>query len=293
MRLFKGVVIASVLLGVLYSCSPLKKVEESKKAALSTYSDQNYEQAYNQLISVISSYKSANLEVPNNLFLKTADCASRLANYTGAADYYNQALNDSVTLEGVKGYVVSVKGSGDNNRRAELLVKYADFLKKAGDEEYLVKQLFDVAIKTKDDEGILKTFPKLKSATEDQSMTYLKALESVGNNKVALKFCNQLVKENDTYYKAKEWKAVYYYNLADKGYKKEMAKYNKNKTYTAYVYLKRDLKKVSTKFRIAKSLFEELRKQNPTENKYIKYLKNIYLRLDMKKEASAMEKLLK
>ncbi|MGQ1787483.1 MULTISPECIES: hypothetical protein [unclassified Saccharicrinis] len=292
MRLFKGFIVASVMLGVLNSCSPVKKLDASKVAAMATYDSQNYSQAYNQLSALISNYNMANIKVPHDIYLKAADCASRLKNFDGAAGYFSQALNDSVTLKGVKGYIGSIKGLGDNRMLSSVLSKYSGFLNENGEGDYLTKAQFDIALNEKDNNAILSTFPKLKNTNEEQSMAYLSALEEAGNKKEALDFCSKLVNENPSYNQAKEWKAVYYYTMAEEGYQSEMAKYNQNKTYTAYVYLKRDLKKVSANYRVSKGLFEDLRKQYPSEKKYVKYLKNIYLRLEMKPEAAAMEKLL-
>jgi len=292
MKLLKGIVVAISLLGVLYSCSPLKKIESAKTAALATYANGNYPAAYQQLLAVISSYKSADLNVTNDLLLKVAECAIRTNSYADALKYYEQSLKNKVTVEAIKGSVTSIKNSGDKNKLNEVLSTYANDLIKSGNEEYLVQEQFELAVNSTDNKMIKELYPKLKSPTEKQSMTYLSTLETEGQKKEALAFCNGLVKNNPSYTKAKEWKAIYYYNIAEEAYKAKMAKYNKNKTYTAYVYLKRDLKKVSANFRIAKDIFEGLRKDNPSKKKYIKYLKNIYLRLDMKRETSAMKKLL-
>ena len=290
---FKGFIVLSLFIGLLSGCSPLKKIEGSKVAALATYESKDYSRAYAQLSEVINSYKQAGVKVPNHIYLKAAECANKIKNYTGATDFYTQALNDTVTVSGVKGYVTSVLGSGDNDKLTDALTKYASFLKSSGQEDYLIQQQFRNAIAKKDNAVILECFPKLKTTNEESSMAYLNALENFGQKKEAVAFCNKLVKENPPYTKAKLWKAIYYYDLAEEGYKQEMAKYNKNKTYTAYVYLKRDLKKVSANYRIAKKEFEDLRKSDAEEKKYVKYLKNIYLRLEMKREAAVMDKLLK
>ena len=84
-----------------------------------------------------------------------------------------------------------------------------------------------------------------------------------------------------------------YYEKAENRYKYEMAKYNKNKNATTYAYLRRDLKKVSADFRIARDLFIKLRKDDPNNKSYIRYLKNTYLRLEQKDKAAQMDKLLK
>ena len=92
---------------------------------------------------------------------------------------------------------------------------------------------------------------------------------------------------------ALEWLAVNEYNKAEEWYKKEIAKYNKNKNATTYAYLRRDLKKISAIFRLARDKFLKLRKLDPNNKSYIKYLKNTYLRLDMKDKAKEMDDLLK
>ncbi|WP_066627297.1 outer membrane protein assembly factor BamD [Labilibacter marinus] len=293
MRLFKGLIVLGVALGMLVACSPLKKIEGSKTAALATYAGQDYDRAYIQLSEVINQYKAAKMAVPNDIYLKAADCALNIKNYVGASDYFMSALSDSVTLDGVKGYINSVKAQGKQEKTSVVIEKYADFLNNAGASNYVSTEQFDIALASKDDNKVIETYSALTSPNENQSMAYVSSLDALGKKKEAIDYCNKLVKENTDYNLAKEWKAVYYYNKAEEVYKSKMANYNKNKTYTAYVYLKRDLKKVSSDYRVAKDLFEDLRKVSPEEKKYIRYLKNIYLRLEMKREASAMDKLLK
>lgn len=293
MRLFKGLIVLGIGLGMLVACSPLKKIEGSKTAALVTYASQDYDRAYIQLSEVINQYKAAKMVVPNDIYLKAADCALKIKNYVGATDYFMSSLSDSVTLQGVKGYISSVKAQGNQEKTSEAIIKYAEFLNNAGASDYVSTEKFEIALDSKDDKQVVETYPSLNSPNEEQSMAYVSSLDALGKKKEAIDYCNKLVKENTDYNLAKEWKAVYYYNKAEEVYKTKMANYNKNKTYTAYVYLKRDLKKVSADYRIAKDLFEDLRKDSPDEKKYIRYLKNIYLRLEMKREASAMDKLLK
>ncbi len=292
MRLLNFVLLG-IAFGILYSCSPLKKIESTKNTALVSYTNGNYEQAFGQLSSLITNYKNANIKVPNDIYLKAAHSAVKISNPNVASDYYLKALNDSVSIEAIKGYLSNNKELNNFNVVDETLNKYASFLENAGEGDYLIKERFDNAIKTDNNQSIVDLFSKLKSSNEEQSMVYLSALEKLNKKKEAVNFCNQLVKENSSYYKAKEWKATYYYKLAEEAYKSRMAEYNKNKNYTAYVYLKRDLKKISANFRIAKATLEDLRKKFPDNKKYIKYLKNTYLRLEMKREAAAMDKLLK
>ncbi len=292
MRVIKVFILSSILLGTLFSCSPLKKLESSETTALASYANRNYEQAYSQLLAVINNYKSANQKVPYQVYLKTAHSASQLGNASSATQYYVKALDDSLTVDAVKDYLLNMNKLGDVAQANAVLNKYSEFLSNNGQKEYLVNQQFTHALVTEDDAVIIELYPQLTTTNEEQSMAYLNALENTDKNKETLLFVNKLLNENPSYLKAKEWKAVYYYNKAENQYQSLMDAYNKDKNYTAYVYLKRDLKKVTEDFKISSELFEDLRNENATETKYIKYLKNIYLRLEMKREAAAMEALL-
>ncbi|GAF02299.1 outer membrane protein assembly factor BamD [Saccharicrinis fermentans] len=227
MRLIKGFIAVSILLGVVYSCSPLKKIESGKSVAMASYAEHNYLQAYEQLTALITSYQSAKLKVPVDILLKTADCAAQLKKYDVASDYFSQSLADSITMTGVKGYIENSKAGGNIDILASALNQYAIFLNENGEGRYLAKELFATALRTNDQESILKVYPDLEKPNEEESMAYLLALEKANKNKEALTFCNHLIKENPDYNRAKEWKAIYYYNLAEEGYKREMAKYNK------------------------------------------------------------------
>ena len=292
MRVIKVFILASILLGTLYSCSPLKKTGSSETTALASYANQNYQQAYSQLLAVINNYKSANQQVPYEVYLKTAHSASQLGNASSAIQYYAEALKDSLTVDAVKDYLLNMNKLGNTTQINAAINKYSDFLSSNGQGAYLVNQQFYQALLANNDSAIAVLYPQLNSTNEEQSLAYLNALENTDKNKEALLFANKLLSDNPSYLKAKEWKAVHYYNKAEDQYQSLMDAYNKDKNYTTYVYLKRDLKKVTEDFKQSRELFEDLRKVNSTEKKYIKYLKNIYLRLEMKREAAAMEALL-
>ncbi|TLX74606.1 hypothetical protein E9993_11840 [Labilibacter sediminis] len=293
MNIFKSTFIITGLTLVFIGCSPLKQIETAKTNALSSYNNNQYQEAYTQLSALIEKYKQSNIDVPYDVYLKTAESATKLENHAGASNYYAMALDDSLSVPVLKNYVSSLSKSAEYSKVSEVLSENEKFLNKSGEEEFIVSTKFNVAEKKSLHKDILELYPKLKETNEAQSMSYLVSLEQFGRKTEAAGFCNKLVKEHPEYLKAKEWKAIYHYNLAEKWYKSEMDKYNKDKNYTAYVYLKRELKKISANYRVSKNIFEELHKKYPEEKKYIRYLKNTYIRLEMKKEAAAMDKLLK
>ncbi len=292
MKVRNSIFYLTIISLILFGCNPLKQLQTAQIDAEKEYNNQNYELAYEKYNSLIEKYNQENIKVPYNLFINSASSAVKMGNYEAAINKYQSALKDSVSLIAVKGIIETTEKTAKTNL-SEILNKYTSYLKDNGEEEYLNYKVFDNAVKKGNQEEIITSFKNLKNPTELQSMEYVKALETIGRKKEAIQYCNELVKNNPEYYKAKEYRGEYYYNFAENWYKSEMTKYNKDKNYTAYVYLKRELKKISSNYRIAKNEYEALHSKYPSEKKYIKYLKNIYLRLEMKKEAAAMDKLLK
>lgn len=292
MNLFRITLINLCITLAVIGCNPLKKIEVAKTNALSSFDNKQYATAYSQLTALIDNYKQNNIKVANELYMKTGECAVQLKEHDKASDYYLMALKDSVSLSALKGYLNSLNQLLNYDKASATLSEYQDFLKANGQEEYLVNAQFTNAVNKANPDKIVETYPNVTNPNEEQSMNYISSLEQLGKKNDAAAFCNQLIKDHPDYLKAKEWKAIYHYNLANDWYKSEMDKYNKDKNYTAYVYLKRELKKISANYRVSKSIFEELHKKFPEEKKYIKYLKNTYIRLDMKNEAAALDKLL-
>ncbi len=292
MNLYKNILSTLLLSLILFGCNPLKQLQTAQVDAENEYKQGNYELALEKYSALITKYQQSNVEVPYSLYLNAATSAFSTNKYDEAINYYQSALKDSVTLATVKGLIEASEHTS-NNSLSETLDKYAGFLKENGAGDYYQVKVFDNAVRSGNQDNIVSSYKNLTKPTESQSMEYINALETLGRKKEAIKFCNNLVTENKDFYKAKEYKALYYYNYAENWYKSEMTKYNKDKNYTAYVYLKRELKKISANYKIAKNEYEALSEKYPTEKKYIKYLKNIYLRLEMKKEAAEMDKLLK
>jgi len=287
-KLFQVVVISLVLL----SCNPLKQLQTATDEANKEFNSNNYELAFEKYSTLFEKYKQSNVEIPYGLYVNYANSAAKTGKYEVAIDNYKKALSDSVSVNLVKGLVEASEKTPKNNLLG-ILDQYKTYLIDNGEEAYYNNKVFENAVKNGSQDIIVSSYKNLKTPTEVQSMEYIKALETLGQKKEAINFCNELVKNNPEYFKAKEYRGEYYYNFAENWYKSEMDKYNKDKNYTAYVYLKRELKKISSNYKIAKAEYEALHTKYPEEKKYIKYLKNIYLRLEMKNEASEMDKLLK
>lgn len=123
--------------------------------------------------------------------------------------------------------------------------------------------------------------------------TYFKMAKSTVGDKQLEKDCKDILKTS-----ADQKDALYYlgkkrYDAAEASYTKLMTDYNKKKTQAAYAYLTRDLKKVVTPlYKESKTYFDRLRKSDPDNQTYIKYLININDRLSNEAEVKKLKKLL-
>jgi hypothetical protein len=292
MNLVRNLILLVFVITCILACNPIKKITIEKDIAEKSYNNQQYAQAYTQLSELIKKYKKNNLHVPYSIYIKAAESALQLEKYSAASEFYEQALKDSVSVIALKGNINALRMAGDYSKAFTTLEDFSLYLKENKEESYLNEQRFLHAVDTNNKEKVVSTFTSLQSPTEKQALAYIISLEELDRKKEAVLFSNDWIKNNLTHFSIKEWKAIHFYNSAENWYKSEMKKYNENKNYTAYVYLKRELKKISSQYRISKDLFEELHNADKNNKKYIRYLKNIYLRLEMKSKAVAMDKLL-
>lgn len=107
------------------------------------------------------------------------------------------------------------------------------------------------------------------------------------------KLCMSALTDNQDQIPALRYIAISLYNTAESRYKTAMDEYNKNKNNTTYAYLRRDLKRISAVYVDSKGYFEKIHKLDPDDKSTIKYLVNIYNRLDKPDTAKSYERLLK
>ena len=285
-----------VLIGLsalLLACNPLAKLPGILTNADTAYDNSDLQKAYNLYHQYIEIATNNNSEVNDDIYLKLAQVSGKLDKIDEAGQLYSKLLQKEEHANLIMEYAQLLQGNGKIQKEIELWNQYE------GNEEKVqvqkAERLVALYTKTESYEGVIEAYSSKGdlAVSNEATMAYISALELTDNKVEAAKACNALVKSNPDYVPGLEWKAKYYYEKADERYKYEMAKYNKNKNATTYAYLLRDLKKVSADFRIARDTFEQLRKIDPEDKSYIKYLKNCYLRLEQKGEAAKMDRLLK
>ena len=282
-----------ILLAGLFACNPMKKIETTQTSAYSAYQNGNYSEALTMYEQLMNLYKEQSKEVPYDIIVKAAKAAFSAENYEKAKPYLEQAFKGNKTYELLKMLIETYHKLGDTGLLKGLISKNVPVFEKAGKKDEAFTDLFKLDYGAGRFEDAYNDYRNISNPDLDLFPEYLSVLNELGKKDEAQKACETMLTKDENSIPALEWLAVSEYNKAEDWYKSEMAKYNKNKNATTYAYLRRDLKKISAIFRSAKDKFLKLNKLDPGNKSYIKYLKNTYLRLDMKDKAKEMDALLK
>ena len=294
MRLKKIITPVILLIAILTSCNPLKQMQTHQNAMKTAFDEGNYEQvlvAYNQLKNY---HKSKSSSVNLDYIKMAAKSAIELENYLKAEELLKSWQAKSDDLEAIKLLGEVYHQTGKTDKEYNLWNENYDRIQSDELKKEIGSRLFAIEMEKKEYDKALERARKMPPLS-DPRIVFLRveALEATGNLDEARELNTDLVEKNPDFKPALKWKAIDIYERAEKWYKAEMSDYNKNPEYTAYVYLKRELKKISAMYRQSRDIFEKLHQENPKNETYIKYLKNIYLRLEMREEASKMDMLLK
>jgi tetratricopeptide (TPR) repeat protein len=287
----KHLCLTLVTLLLAYACTTKKTVVSTESNIKTAYEAQDYSMVL-QLFEKFEQTKKPE-EVTSTILEMAGLSAYRTENWSKAYDYLNRIASESASPDilGALGNVLFY--------REELEQEYAHwnkFLPQLVNSSYYqtaTTRLFQVETTREayqKAQAIWELIPDKKDP--DLRFDYLSILEKLDKKAQALAYSQEILKDNPTHQPTLYWRAQYYFNKAEGTYQDEMTKYNKNPDYTSYAYLRRELKSISADFRTARDMFIQLRGMNPDNLNYIKYLKNCYLRLEMKVEAVKMDQLL-
>ena len=279
---------------VLAACNPAVKLTTMQSEADAAFNQADYEKAYTLYSEYIKLSQSGNVEVSKDLLARKAQACAHIDKTDEALAIYDQLLKDDANIGFIAEYAQLLQREGRIDQELGLWNAYSGKITNTDLLKLKAERLVFINAANENNAAVVTAYASKGAVTlsKEAQLTYIKALEATDKGNTAIKVCNELLGEQPDYEAALEWKAKYFYNKAEDRYQYEMDKYNKDKNATTYAYLRRDLKKVSADFRTARDTFIQLRKINPANQSYIKYLKNTYLRLEQKDEAAQMDKLL-
>jgi tetratricopeptide (TPR) repeat protein len=222
-----------------------------------------------------------------------AKAAYELERYPRAEQLLNNWLEQSKDEEAVLMLGEVYSNTNQTAKEQALWDKYLALLKSDEARLEILSRQFKMEVKNREYQKALDLWEQMPP-TSSPELLYLRAeaLKATGKKEEADKIVDGILDRNPGFEQALFWRASDIYTKAEEWYQSEMGKYNKKPDYTSYVYLRRELKKISELFRQSREMFEALRVIDPTNTTYIKYLKNIYLRLEMKEDAVKMDMLL-
>jgi tetratricopeptide (TPR) repeat protein len=281
------------LLLIVAACNPLKQMQSHQTSMQQAYDTKDYPgvlTAFNQLESFHASKES---KIKPVYLTMAGKAAIETGNNELAEEVLLRRLDRSDDIETAELLADVYSRTGKTDKEYDLWNKYQDQIESEEKKAEVSQKLFAIEMKRKEYEKALDRARNMPPLSDPRMMFMrVEALDATGQNEEAREVCNNLLEKNPDFKAAMEWKAIDIYERAEKWYKAEMSKYNKDQNYTAYVYLKRELKKISSMYRQSRELFEKLHSETPDNQEYIKYLKNIYLRLEMREEATKMDMLL-
>ncbi|MGQ1889764.1 tetratricopeptide repeat protein [Thermophagus sp. OGC60D27] len=287
--------IATLLLpAILAGCNPLKQLQTNQASLKSAFEQGHYSEVLVHFENIKNYHTTHGTTVETDYLKIAAQSAVELQRYPLAEELLTEWIDRSDDLEAVEMLGKVYEDNRQIEKEYQLWTKYWDKIDSQELKNKIGQKLFSIEMERKEYEKALERSRNMPPLS-DPRMLFLqvKALDATGKTDDARTTCNSLLEKYPDFKPALEWKGKDIYQSAEKWYKAEMSKYNKDPNYTAYVYLKRELKKISSLYRQSREIFKSLHQDDPEKQSYIKYLKNIYLRLDMKKEAAKMDMLLK
>ncbi|MBP5365199.1 MAG: hypothetical protein J6Y82_04670 [Bacteroidales bacterium] len=274
---------------IVFACGPSKNLSLQQRAeGDALFAQGNYAAA-------LEKYKLLNLEThtfDSTLFRNVAVSAYKTADYNMACQYGTKVKHNS---DNELTFILyeSQDSVGQPDNAVFLIEENQPIFEEKYGKQTILTRLANHYIDHKDakiaDIYTQAETPELRSLCFDH---YFKQIKDSTAEKDLMAICRKALKDNPDQIKAIDYIAVSLYNTGESRYNAVMSEYNKNKNATTYAYLRRDLKRITPFYTEAKTHFEHLRKLAPDEKNYIKYLINIYNRLDQGDKSKALRKLL-
>jgi len=289
----KLLVISGIITILFTACSPTKKLTAIQTQLGNAYQQGDYETVLTQYEALKQMASAKETEPSNTAKDQAAKSAYKLQKYDTAASLFSEIPQSFKDSEAIYMQGMSYNKTSQSEMEYQHWRNCAELLQEDKNYPFILQRLFLLETENGNYHEA-DTLWRHLSITKDEILltARLQGLKELAREKEALQITEAILKLNPENTEAIYFKAAYHYEKAETLYQSEMAKYNKNRNYATYAYLRRELKKISSQFRTARDLFKKLHQLEPENKIYIGYLKNCYIRLNMKNEASKMEKLL-
>lgn len=284
-----GLILISVLLVFLVSCSGVKNLTETEQSGQSAFNSGDYQKALSEWEIVINEYKNKGTENECPVYFEAAEAANKLGQTDKAITYLKSDLNTGFANGNTYFKLAELYRQIDNlSKEMDMLNDYIEKYPSGAEIDSVRTRLFEIDAEIKDWDAVVKSWNNLTPEVQSQIPmieAYFTANEKLKNDSVCDRIAIQLLDTDSRNTIALEWMAKKLFWQAEKRYQDEMKAYSKNKTNKQYKQLLGALDVVSSDFKTSLAYFNELYSIEPSPEN-AKYLGDIYNRLDDKKKAN-------
>ncbi|MFW5756323.1 MAG: hypothetical protein ACOCWK_06950 [Tangfeifania sp.] len=263
------------------SCGGPKNLVQNKQNAEQAAAQGNFEQAVSEWKTYFDQKNEAGDTISGAEYAEAAQAAYNADMETQAVSWFDEARWAEYADEEMYLTLAEIfKGMDNLSKELTALEYYYDnFGKGNPDVNSRLFSIYDEIDHHEKALDIWETLPEEKQREKENIEKFFAMNLKLENEEVLDSLSTELLEVNPDHTEALEWNAMKYYWKAENLYKREMQKYENNKTRSQYRKLLEQLDVVTANFKKSLTYFEKLWEQNPGE-KYAPYMANIYARFN-------------
>lgn len=275
----------------LAACAGPKNLAIYKENAKSAIAEGNYAAAVESWKTYFNQQTEAEGLITGDEYARAAKTAYKAGMNDQAIDWFDQArYKNHADAEMYMALAEIFRGQNNLSKELSALKYYRENFNKENTEvNSRLFTIYDEIDMTEKALNMWATLPESSKNTETNLNKYFEINKELDNESVLDSVSLKLLELNPDHTEALEWNAMKFYWKAEDLYKREMQKYETNKTRSQYRKLLEQLDVVTANFKKSLTYFEKLWEQNPGE-KYAPYMANIYARFNDDQKANYYRK---
>lgn len=269
------------------ACGGPKNMTVYKENAEAEIAEGNYEAAVESWETYFNQQKEAEENITGAEYAQAAKTAYKAEMDDQAVNWFDEARWAGYADEEMYLALAEIFRGLDNLSKELSALEYyhENFSNENAEVNSRLFSIYDEIDMTEKALAIWESLPESKKSTKENLEKFFKINKELDNEAVVDSVSLELLEVNPEHTEALEWNAMKYYWKAENLYKREMQKYETNKTRSQYRKLLDQLDVVTANFKKSLTYFEKLWEQNPGE-KYAPYMANIYARFNDDQKAS-------
>lgn len=291
MKLKAGFILIAI--GFLTACGTTSKITNMETSMEEAFARGEYEQTIQYFDRLEATAINNNQPIEDRHKIIAGKAAFQVQRFGQATQYLSSVEDLSPDTEAIEFLGISYGKTGESELEYQHWNRYLTAISGSDCHQNIVERLFVMETERGNHNAATILWNKIAPTTNETLLsTRLAGISASGKHAEALSFAEEILKAIPNHQNALFVKARHYYEYAEKRYQEEMTKYNRDPNFTAYAYLRRELRQISADYRTARDLFIQLHEISPENKNYMRYLKNTYLRLEMRAEAARIDQML-